>query len=188
LLPGHAPWGARADAAIAAVALSRGEMERALEAARSAVEALRAAQHEDLNVDVLVPVANAITAAGTDEERTGSLSYLRLQAAVIANRIVDEDIRRRWFRGPAGSALAALALDPSAPIVRAAKDAAVEGVSSDDVDLLRLVVQGFSNEEIAERLDVAPTEITRRLASMYASIGASSRADATAFAFQSGIL
>ena len=61
------------------------------------------------NVDVLVPVANAIIAAGTDEERTGSLSYLRLQAAVIANRIVDEDIRRRWFRGPAGSALAALA-------------------------------------------------------------------------------
>ena len=54
--------------------------------------------------------------------------------------------------------------------------------------MLRLVVQGLSNEEIAERLDVPPTEITRRLASMYASIGASSRADATAFAFQSGIL
>jgi DNA-binding NarL/FixJ family response regulator len=188
LLPGHAPWGAKADAAFAAVALSRGEPHRALEAARSAVEALRAAQHEDLNLDVLVPVATAITAAGTDEERAGTLSYLRLQAAVIANRIVDEGIRSRWFRGPTGSALAELALDPDAPIVRRAKDATVEALGSDDTDLLKLVVQGLSNEEIAERLDVDPGEITRRLASMYASIGASSRADATAFAFQSGIL
>ena len=188
LLPGHAPWGARADAALATVALSRGEPDRAVEAARSAVSALQEAQHEDLDLDILMPLAAAITAAGTDEERTGTLSYLRLQAAVIANRIVDEEIRRRWFRGPAGSALAALALDPDAPIVRTAKDTTVEGVGSDDVDLLKLVVQGLSNEEIADRLDVTATEITRRLASMYASIGASSRADATAFAFQSGIL
>jgi DNA-binding NarL/FixJ family response regulator len=79
-------------------------------------------------------------------------------------------------------------LDPDAPIVRTAKDASVAGLGSDDADLLKLVVQGFSNEEIAERLDVDAGEITRRLASMYASIGASSRADATAFAFQSGIL
>ena len=188
LLPGHAPWGAKADAALAVVALSRGEPDRAVEAARSALEALRAGQHEDLNLDVLVPVAAAIVAAGTDEERTGVRSYLRLQAAVIANRIVDEGVRSRWFRGPAGSALATLALDPDAPIERTAKDTSVEALGADDADLLKLVVLGLSNEEIADRLEVASTEITRRLASMYASIGASSRADATAFAFQSGIL
>lgn len=188
LLPGHAPWGARADAALAAVALSRGEPDRAVEAARAAVAALQAALHEDLNLDVLVPVAAAITAAGTDEEREGTLSYLRLQAAVIANRIVDGSIRSRWFRGPVGSALAALALDPDAPIERKAQDATVEELGSGDADLLKLVVQGLSDEEIAERLDVDPGEVARRLASMYASIGASSRADATAFAFQSGIL
>jgi DNA-binding NarL/FixJ family response regulator len=107
---------------------------------------------------------------------------------VIANRIVDGTIRSRWFRGPAGSALAELALDPDAPIERKAQDATVEALGSGDADLLKLVVQGLSDEEIAERLDVAPGEVARRLASMYASIGASSRADATAFAFQSGIL
>jgi DNA-binding NarL/FixJ family response regulator len=188
LLPGHAPWGAKADAALASVALSRGEPDRAVEAARSAIEALRAAHHEDLNLDVLVPVATAITAAGTDEERTGIVSFLRLQAAVIANRIVDEAIRIRWFRGPFGSALAGIALDPDAPPVRTVKDVSLEALGDAEADLLRLVVQGLSNEEIAERLDVAPTEIVRRLASMYATIGATSRADATAFAFQSGIL
>jgi DNA-binding CsgD family transcriptional regulator len=188
LLPGHAPWGAKADAALASVALSRGEPDRAVEAARSAISALQEAQHEDLNLDVLMPLAAAIIAAGTDDERTGILSYLRLQAAVIANRIVDEGIRSRWFRGPFGSALAGLALDPNAPIVRMAQDVSVEALGTGDADLLKLVVQGLSNEEIAERLEVNPSEVSRRLASMYATIGASSRADATAFAFQSRIL
>jgi DNA-binding CsgD family transcriptional regulator/tetratricopeptide (TPR) repeat protein len=188
LLPGHAPWGAKADAALATLALSRGEPERAVEAARSAIAALQEAQHEDLDLDVLMPLAAAVTAAGTDEERARILSYLRLQASVIANRIVDEEIRSRWFRGPVGSALAAVALDPNAPIVRTAQDVSVDALGAGEADLLKLVVQGLSNDEIAERLEVDPSEVSRRLASMYAAIGASSRADATAFAFQSRIL
>src|SRR6266511_1284859 len=52
LLPGHAPWGAQADAALAEVALSRGDPEEALEAARSAMAALESAMHEDVYLDV----------------------------------------------------------------------------------------------------------------------------------------
>ena len=110
------------------------------------------------------------------------------KAGVVDAASVDEGIRSRWFRGPAGSALAALALDPTAPIVRAAQDASLGALDAGEADLLKLVVQGLSNEEIAERLEVDPSEVSRRLASMYATIGASSRADATAFAFQSRIL
>ena len=55
-------------------------------------------------------------------------------------------------------------------------------------ELLKLVVSGLSNDEIAERLDVDAGEVARRLTSTYAKIGASSRADATAFAFQSRML
>jgi DNA-binding CsgD family transcriptional regulator len=188
LLPGHAPWGAKADAALATVALARDEPARAAEAARAAVEALAAAHHEDLDLHVLLPVAAAITAAGTEEERESILSFLRLQTAVIANRIVDEGVRTRWFRGPLGSALAALASDPDLPLERHMKEGSPEGVDEDDTQLLRLVLGGLSNEEIAERLDVEAGEVARRLASTYAKIGASSRADATAFAFQSRIL
>jgi DNA-binding NarL/FixJ family response regulator len=137
---------------------------------------------------VLLPVAAAITAAGTEEERESILSFLRLQTAVIANRIVDEGVRTRWFRGPLGSALAALASDPDLPLERHMKEGSPEGVDEDDTQLLRLVLGGLSNEEIAERLDVEAGEVARRLASTYAKIGASSRADATAFAFQSRIL
>jgi DNA-binding CsgD family transcriptional regulator len=188
ILPGHAPWGARADAALATVALAREEPERAADAARAAVEALTAARHEDLDLDVLLPVTEAISAAGTEEERTNVLSYLRLQTAVIANRIVDEDIRIRWFRGPTGGALANLASDPDMTPTRRTQEGSVPGLDDDDAQLLKLVVEGLSNDEIADRLNVDIGEVARRLASTYAKIGASSRADATAFAFQSRML
>ncbi|HUF59045.1 MAG TPA: AAA family ATPase [Actinomycetota bacterium] len=188
LLPGHATWGARADAALATVALARDLPDLAADAARSAVDILTAAQHEDLDLDVLLPVAAALTVAGTDEEGMEILSFLRLQAAVIANRIVDEGVRTRWFRGPIGSALASIAEDPGKPLTRNVQDGSVDGLSEDDGQLLKLVVQGLSNEEIADRLRVDTGEVARRLASTYAKIGASSRADATAFAFQSRML
>jgi DNA-binding NarL/FixJ family response regulator len=107
---------------------------------------------------------------------------------VIANRIVDEGVRARWFRGPVGSVLASVAADPDMPLTRHAKEGSVEGLEEDDARLLRLVVEGLSNEEIAYRLGVETGDVARRLASTYAKIGASSRADATAFAFQSRIL
>ena len=188
LLPGHATWGAKADAALATVALARDQPELAADAARAAVDALTAAQHEDLDLDVLLAVASALTATGTDEEGREVLSFLRLQTAVIANRIVDEGVRTRWFRGPIGSALASLAEDPSKPLTRNVQDGSVDELNDDDGQLLKLVVQGLSNEEIADRLRVDNGEVARRLASTYAKIGASSRADATAFAFQSRML
>ncbi len=188
LLPGHATWGAKADAALATVALARAQPDLAAEAARSAAEVLTTAQHDDLDLDVLLPIAAAMTAAGTDEERMEILSFLRLQTAVIANRIVDEGVRTRWFRGPIGSTLASLAADPAKPLTRNAQEGSVEGLDDEDAQLLRLVVGGLSNEEIAGRLSVETGEVARRLASTYAKIGASSRADATAFAFQSRML
>ena len=107
---------------------------------------------------------------------------------MIANRIVDEGVRTRWFRGPIGSALASLAVDPDKPLTRHVQDGAVDGLDDEDAQLLKLVVEGLSNEEIADRMSVEASEVARRLASTYAKIGASSRADATAFAFQSRML
>jgi DNA-binding CsgD family transcriptional regulator len=187
LLPGHAPWGARADAALATVALARGRTDDAVTAARAAVQALEEGMHEDQNFDVILPAADVIVIAGTDEERERLRGFLQLQAAMIANRIEDEDVRARWFRGPVGGALARLAAADDVPERRVVAPA-IAGLEEEDTELLRLVVQGLSNEQIGERLGVDAAEVSRRLATTYAKIGASSRADATVFAFQSRML
>jgi DNA-binding NarL/FixJ family response regulator len=53
-----------------------------------------------------------------------------------------------------------------------------------DVALLEALVAGRTDREIAEELEVAEVEVTRRLADLFTRIGMRSRAEATAFAFR----
>jgi DNA-binding NarL/FixJ family response regulator len=50
------------------------------------------------------------------------------------------------------------------------------------------LVQGKTNREIAEEMGIDEQAVTRRLGELFARIGASSRAEATAFAFQERVL
>ena len=108
-LSGHAPWGAQADAARARVALARGRAEEATTFARAAIEALEAARHEDLNLDVLLPSARILMETGAPEWEEGVRPYVQFSLAMVAQRTMDEDVRVRWLRGPLGSEMAALA-------------------------------------------------------------------------------
>ena len=55
LLPGHAPWGAQADAALATVALARGDVAAAAVAGGAAFEASRPGIHEDASLEIMRP-------------------------------------------------------------------------------------------------------------------------------------
>ena len=104
---------------------------------------------------------------------------------MIANWIADERSDPAGSE-PRSSALAALA-EPGTSFTRASREDEVEGIDETDAELLRLVVEGLERGD-AERLGIAEVDVTRRLTTTYAKIGASSRADATAFAFQSGMV
>jgi len=54
--------------------------------------------------------------------------------------------------------------------------------------LLQSLVQGKTNAEIASDLGIDEQAVERRLGELFATIGASSRADATAFAFRERVL
>ena len=108
VLPGHAPWGAEADSALARVALARGERESAAEAARSAFAALGAAHLEDVFLQIVLSAAGVLLVSGTEEEREMVQYRLTLTAALIAQRTTDEGVRVRWFRGPLGRELSRL--------------------------------------------------------------------------------
>jgi DNA-binding NarL/FixJ family response regulator len=53
---------------------------------------------------------------------------------------------------------------------------------------LRSLIQGRTNEEIAQELGVDEQVVVRRLGQLFTRIGASSRAEATAFAFRERVV
>jgi DNA-binding CsgD family transcriptional regulator/tetratricopeptide (TPR) repeat protein len=191
VLPGHPPWGAEADAALAQVALARGETEGAAEAARSAFETLRVAHLEDLFLRIVLPAARAVLVAGAEDEREALQRQLRMTATLIAQRIADESVRVRWFRGPTGRELSRLAgASPGDGLrERAASDGdeAAE-LREDETELLWLLIEGWTNREIAAELGVTEDVVARRLAEMYAKMGVSSRGEAAVFAFREGVV
>ncbi|MGH3082769.1 MAG: AAA family ATPase [Gaiellaceae bacterium] len=190
VLPGHPPWGAEADAALAHVALARGQSEAAIDAARSVFGALRAAHLEDLFLSIVLPAARVVLEWGTDEERNIVRHYLTTQAALIAQRTTDESVRVRWFRGPVGRELSRLTggSHGEEPIDQAAGTGPATDVAEEDTSLLWLLIEGRTNREIAAELGIGEDAVARRLAEMYAKIGVSSRGEAAAFAFREGVV
>ncbi len=123
---------------------------------------------------------------GAPEWEAGVRPYLQLALAMIAQRTMDEDVRVRWFRGPLGREMAALAgpIEHDRGVRRPERRAAP---TANDL-LLQSLVQGKTNAEIADELGIDEQAVARRLGELFATIGASSRADATAFAFRERVL
>jgi DNA-binding CsgD family transcriptional regulator len=58
------------------------------------------------------------------------------------------------------------------------------GLSGREVEVLRLVVAGKSNREIAQTLIISEKTVANHLANIFAKTGADNRAAATAFAIR----
>ena len=183
ILPGHPPWGAQADAALARVALAKGDSEAATVAGRAALGTLEAIMTEDLFLDVQLPAAKALLVAGSPEEAAAVEDRLRLILTLLVPRILDENVRVRWLQGPIGRELIKL----GGHLVKLDQPAVPTGSSAisladAETRLLQLLTEGRTNREIAEELDSTEESVTQQLAELFTKIGASSRADATAVA------
>ena len=66
--------------------------------------------------------------------------------------------------------------------------AAAGGLTMREIEILRLVATGMTNREIAATLVVSDHTVRRHLQNIFAKLGVSSRAAATAFAFQHDLL
>jgi DNA-binding CsgD family transcriptional regulator len=189
LLPGHAPWGAQADAALSAVALARNDPMTAVMAAGAAFEALQAGLHEDVSLEIVIPAAGAVLAAGPPEMQGFVRGFLQQTLSRIAQGTADEKVRVAWLTGPVGRELVELVGPMEAP---AAGAAAAGPAGSDDAAsldvadrrLLQLLTEGRTNVEIAADLGLEEDAVADRLARLQARLGASSRAEATSLAFR----
>ena len=62
------------------------------------------------------------------------------------------------------------------------------GLTAREVDVLRLLARGLSNKEIAKQLVISPKTAGNHIEHIYSKIGASTRARASLFAMQHGLL
>ena len=62
------------------------------------------------------------------------------------------------------------------------------GLTEREAEVLRLVAAGLSNIDIAASLFLSAKTVSRHLSNIFTKIGVSSRAAATAFAFEHGVV
>ena len=142
------------------------------------------ARDEDAHLDVAA-AGRGDRARRSARSGRSSARYLQQTLAMIAQRTVDEDVRVRWFRSPIGRELTRL-VGPSRP---AARRATASSRRAWTAALLKSLIAG--QDERRDRRGARHRRGGRRRASsreLYAQIGASSRAEATAFAFREGVL
>lgn len=180
LLRGHPAWKAQALAALSMVRAQQGRQEDALTAARDALNELDSAFHDDVSLEVVLPAAAAILEFGEEQEVAMVRERLLLILTLIAQRMTDESARVDWFRGPYGRELSRLTGDVRLPASGA--DGSQVGLDEEEIRILQLLTEGLTNSEIAKKLGVSEAEVRQQMAALLVKIGASSRADATAFA------
>jgi DNA-binding NarL/FixJ family response regulator len=62
------------------------------------------------------------------------------------------------------------------------------GLTARQIEVLRLVAGGRSNREVAAELYLSEKTVSRHLTNIFTKIGVSSRAAATAFAYEHGVV
>ena len=142
---------------------------------------------EDLNLDIILPAAEAVIAGGTEAEAQTLKERLQLLLGLQAQRVLDDDVRAEWFRCETGRELTRLA-GPVANRSVETRGPGEKGLTEDDSHLLRLIVEGRTNHEIAEEIGAQEQVVSLRLAELFVRIGASSRAGATVTALTGGLV
>ena len=146
-----------------AVRLARGDAQGALTALRGAEQVWREleAPYEGARVRVLV----ALACRALDDEDTAALE---LDAA--------RDVFARLGAGPDLARLGG------------AQAPETHGLTSRELEVLRLVAAGRSNRDIAEALVISEHTVARHVQNIFRKLGVSSRTAAGAFAFEHGLV
>jgi DNA-binding CsgD family transcriptional regulator len=116
---------------------------------------------------------------------------VRLLVGLACRGLGDEDGAALEFEA-ARAAFDALGAEPDVARVDAlsgrAETTETHGLSPREIEVLRLVAAGRTNRDIAEELVVSEHTVARHVQNIFAKLGVSSRAAATAFAFEHSLL
>jgi HD-GYP domain-containing protein (c-di-GMP phosphodiesterase class II) len=139
----------------------------------------RGASGEQLPLTVrLLAAADAYHAMTEDRPHRSALS-----TAAAASQLLDQADGGRFARVEVDAVLdAAGQRSRPANVVRPA------GLTEREVDVLRLIARGHANKEVAATLDISPKTVGHHIEHIYAKAGVTTRAGATLFAMEHGLL
>jgi DNA-binding CsgD family transcriptional regulator len=154
---------ATAGAALGVVLLAEGDARPALGALRGAWELWRSVEAPYEAARVRVGIAHCCRALGDEESAALELSA----AGRVFAELGAESDRLRVER-----------------LTRTATEAAAHGLTPRELQVLRLVATGKTNHAIAADLLIAEKTVDRHVTNIFTKLGVSSRAAATAYAYQ----
>jgi HD-GYP domain-containing protein (c-di-GMP phosphodiesterase class II) len=161
----------------------------------SSVASLAAAAHErldgegyakGLDAKVLDPSANVLAAAdvlaalGEDRPHRRALDDATAKATLMQMAASG--------RLSQHAALAVLAAAGTAPPRPMAASTPSQGLTAREIEVVRWIARGKSNREIAELLAISPRTVQNRIAHVYDELGLYSRAGATLWALERGLV
>jgi HD-GYP domain-containing protein (c-di-GMP phosphodiesterase class II) len=129
------------------------------------------------------PEARLLAAADTYHAKT----ELRPHRSALAPDEAAAELRREVVAGRLDSDAVNAVLKAAGHRVHARREWPA-GLTTREVDVLKLVARGLSNKEIAEQLTITPKTAGNHVDRVYGKIGVSNRARASLFAIQHGLM
>jgi DNA-binding CsgD family transcriptional regulator len=128
------------------------------------------------------PYERALTLLSLTELRLATGDRLAAAALLSDACTILEPLEAHPALARAATLAAALALEEAPASTSAPSGEYPDGLSAREVEVLRLVAQGLTNAQAAERLYLSPRTVDQHLRSIYNKLGVSSRAAAARWA------
>ena len=183
-----APWLGQAFAALGQVARARGDKDAAFEYGMASVNELRRVRqmYAFLNPEWRLLTARAVEGF-EDPLVTEFLMGVRIDYMMATYQTADDTIRAKWLATPIIAELAersglgeAVRTEDTGATVEAT-------LSERGVDILRRVMSGENNKQIAAALEIEEADVANELAAVYGELGVSTRAQMSVAALKKGI-
>ena len=159
-----------------------GDVDSAIAVLESAVLQNRRLAHLPMLAITRADLADTLYRRGGDDDRMRADELLRHaitdgEALGLEARVVRWRALRHEHMGPStsGEDVTASEVTPG-------------GLSMREVEVLALVATGITNREIATQLVISDKTVARHISNIFAKIGVSSRAAATAYAYEHGLV
>ncbi|HEY2221316.1 response regulator transcription factor [Actinomycetospora sp.] len=129
--------------------------------------------------DAVLPALRAGAAGYLTKDTTGEALLAAIRTVAAGGSVLDAAVQRR---------LVDLAGSPAAPTSRPAPEPELpEGLTAREVDVLRLVAQGLSNQQTASRLVVSEATVKTHVNHLISKLGVDSRPALVAWAWRNGV-